>query len=204
MSADAIVVFRPTDPELLKPFLDLDEEDGESAGDDGAGESAGDDDRLYAEALDDGAMLVHTFQPYEVFAEHPAEAREWLAQFGEALPFVHDDPRGFLFFPDTVEPESTTYDALVAEVSGEGFFFVPDGIDGDDELDLEALQALAGQLLGGAEGAPDASGSFAIGQLFTNMQKQIVDALGIEPVGDGKSPIVDDEFETDPDHEPKK
>lgn len=195
MSADAIVVFHPTDPELLKPFLDLDEDD-TSESDDDTG--------LYAEELEDGTMLVHTFQPFEIFAQHPAEAQEWLAQFGAVLPSVHDDPRGFLFFPDSVEPESTNYDALVMEVAERGFFCPAEAGEDDDGLDLDALQALAGQLLGGAQGAPDASGSFAIGQLFTDMQRQIVDALGIEPLDTTRSPVVDEEFETGPDSEPKK
>src|SRR5688572_23227719 len=104
MSADAIAVFHPKDPDQLKPFLDLDDESEESDG-------------LYAEALADGTMLVHTFQPFEVFEQNPGEARAWLSQFGAALPDVHDDPRGLLFFPDTYEPNATTYDAVVAEMA---------------------------------------------------------------------------------------
>src|SRR6476659_1823974 len=103
MSADAIAVFRPKQPERLAPFLDLDDESEDSEG-------------LYAEPLDDGAMLVHTFQPYALFAENPAEAHEWLAQFGASLPDVHDDPRGLFFFPDSCEPTATTYEGVLAEL----------------------------------------------------------------------------------------
>ena len=72
MSADAIVVFHPTDPSKLEPFLDLDEESEESEG-------------IYAEKLDDGTYLVHTFQPFDVFLQNPDEALSWLEQFGDAL-----------------------------------------------------------------------------------------------------------------------
>lgn len=167
MSADAIAVFNPQDFEKLRPFLDLDEDSEESDG-------------LYAEQLPDGSVLVHTFQPYEVFAENPAEVQEWLAQFGEALPFIHDDVRGLLFFPDDHEPTATTYDGVVAEMADKGIF-VPLG-DADMMENLDSLAAAAAQLLGGAP----ASG-FEIGKLFQDVQKQLVDALGLELPGDDET-----------------
>ena len=143
--ADAIAVFQPKDFEKLRPFLDLDDESEDSEG-------------LYAEMLEDGAVLVHTFQPYDVFANNPAEAFEWLEQFGDDLPEVHDDPRGLLLFPDTFEPTATTYDAVVAEMADKGFF-VP--------TSLEILR----------ESMPETS--FEIGQLFGEVQKQLGEAFGL-------------------------
>lgn len=182
MSGDAIVVFHPKVPERLEPFLDLDDESEESEG-------------LYAEELEDGTMLVHTFQPFALFVDNPDEAIEWLAQFGDALPDVHDDPRGLLFFPDTIEPAASTYEELVAEIGEHGVFFATDD---DEAIDLEALasQLFAGQSLGAAPG-----GSFEMGKMLQDMQRQLAGALGIDPDG-GKSPVHDEEFE--PDEPPKK
>ena len=178
MSADAVALFRPKDPAKLRPFLDLDDESEESEG-------------LYAEALDDGGMLVFTFQPFEVFEQNPTELRAWLAQFGDALPDVHDDPRGLLVFPDTCEPEATTYDAVVTEVGDEGVWIAvtEDDASGLDELargwqppgelppiDMQTLQAFAGQLLGSGE-AP--ATSFQVAKLFENVQQELLDALGM-------------------------
>ncbi len=205
MSADAIAIFHPKDPDKLRPFLDLDDESEESDG-------------LYAEELDDGTMLVHTFQPYEVFEESPAEARAWLAQFGEALPDVHDDPRGLLFFPDSFEPVGTTYDAVVAEAADKGVFVATALLDEDEDdahapaIDFDALQALAGQLMGADHGGTAPAGtSFEVGKLLEGMQQQLAEALGIhggfpgaqaegKGEGDGegaareKGAVHDDEF----------
>lgn len=110
MSADAIALLRPKNPEALRPFLDLDDGD--------------ESDGLYAEELDDGAFLVHTFQPFAVFQADVDEGRVWLAQLvtgtKEGLSEVHDDPRGVLFFPDADAPEAETYDAIVSELEGKG------------------------------------------------------------------------------------
>ena len=162
---DAVALFRPVRPEALAPFLDLDEESETSNG-------------LYAEALDDGSFLVFTFQPFEAFEADPAVAYAWLAQFGEALSEVHHDPRGLLFFPDDVEPEATTYDGVVAEVA-EDALWIP--LAGD--VDMNALHALASQLLGGApgpDGAPPGTSSFDIGRLFQGMQGHLAEAFGLE------------------------
>lgn len=180
MSADAVAVFHPVHVDRLKPFLDLDDESDESDG-------------LYAEELDDGTFLVHTFQPFEVFAENPSEARVWLSQFGDALPDVHDDPRGLLFFPDTHEPAATSYDAVVAEMADKGVFISTMLHDEPEasqpSLDLGALQAL------------QSGSSFEIGRLFQDVQQQLVEALGVEEIvkgGDkGPSTVVDEEFEPD-------
>jgi hypothetical protein len=107
MSIDAVALFRPRKLAALQPYLDLDEDSEESNG-------------LYAEALDDGSVLVHTFQSYAAFEASPLEGRAWLSQFGEDLPLVHDDARGFLFFPDVCEPRGRTYEAVVAEIASAG------------------------------------------------------------------------------------
>ncbi|HEU4406901.1 MAG TPA: hypothetical protein VFS43_16660 [Polyangiaceae bacterium] len=171
MSGDAIVVFHPKDPDRLTPFLDLDDESEESE----------EDERPYAEALEDGTFLVHTFQPFEVFVQAPDAASEWLAQFGDDLTAVHDDPRGFFFFPDDVEPEATSYEGLIAEIGDGGIFLGGEPDDDDGALDLGALQALAGQLLGAQAGDASPPGSFEVGQMIQNLQRNLIDALGIDP-----------------------
>jgi hypothetical protein len=160
MSADAIVVFHPTDPSKLEPFLDLDEESEESEG-------------IYAEKLDDGTYLVHTFQPFDVFLQNPDEALNWLEQFGDALPECHDDPRGLLFFPDDLEPDATSYDAIIAEVADQGLF-VPI---------LEPMMPIQNMT------------SYDAGKMIEQMQQKIVDLLGGMPGEPGE--VIDDEFEPD-------
>lgn len=173
--ADAVALFRPRRLEALKPFLDLDDESEESEG-------------IYAEALDDGSFLLHTFQPFALFAENDDVAHAWLEQFGDALDDVHDDPRGILFFPDSIEPEVSTYAGVVAEVGEEGVW-VPLSAELDANalaaalpgVDMAALQALAGQLMGGApDGKNAAVSSFDIAKMFEGMQGQLVEALGLE------------------------
>ena len=139
---DAVALFRPVRPDALTPFLDLDDDAEESNG-------------IYAEALEDGSFLLYTFQPFEAFTEDPSVAHAWLAQFGEALAEVHEDPRGVMFFPDDVEPEATTYEGVIEEVGDDAFWVSLAG-----GIDVDALRALAGQLLEGIQGqfaalAPD-------------------------------------------------
>ena len=148
---DAVALFRPKSAEKLKPFLDLDEE-----GD----EDDEDDEGLYAEALEDGSFLVFTFQPYAAFRADEGAARAWLAQFGEALPEIHEDARGLLFFPDSYEPDGRTYDAVVAEVESQGVWMALEGDEHHDlagqlaalglppGVDVAQLEQLAGQLMG--------------------------------------------------------
>lgn len=177
--ADAVALFRPRSLEALKPFLDLDDESEESDG-------------LYAESLDDGSILVHTFQPYAAFAADEAAASEWLAQFGDALPEVHADPRGLLFFPDTCEPEARTYEDVVREVEAEGTWIATSEVADDlaalglplgalpPGVDFAQLQELAAQLVGGGgAGGPQAQAtSFDIGRMFEGVQQQLMEALG--------------------------
>lgn len=161
-SADAIVVFHPRDPSKLEPFLDLDEDSEESDG-------------IYAEKLDDGTYLVHTFQPFAVFLGNPDEALNWLEQFGDALDDCHDDPRGLLFFPDDLEPDGTTYDAIVAEVADKGLF-VP--------LLLEPMLPMQNM------------SSYDAGKMIEHMQQKIVDLLGgFQPPAGEPGDVIDDELE---------
>jgi len=136
--ADAVALFRPRRVEALKPFLDLDDESEESEG-------------IYAEALEDGSFLLHTFQPFALFAESDDVAHTWLEQFGEARGEVHDDPRGILFFPDSIEPEVSTYAGVVEEAGEEGVWVAV-----EPELDANALAAAGGEGAGAGrgEGAP--------------------------------------------------
>ncbi|MCU0686906.1 MAG: hypothetical protein MUF34_32445, partial [Polyangiaceae bacterium] len=177
MSGDAVVVFHPNDPDTLTPFLDLDDESEASE----ESEESEEDERPYAEALEDGTFLVHTFQPFEVFAQNPDATSEWFAQFGDDLTAVHDDPRGFFVFPDDVEPEATSYEGLIAEIGGNGIFLGGELEYDDGALDLGALQALAGQLLGAHAGDASPPGSFEVGQMIQNLQRNLIDALGIDP-----------------------
>ena len=205
--ADAVALFRPKTPDKLKPFLDLDDESEESEG-------------FYAEELEDGTMLVHTFQPFAVFERNPSEAREWLAQFGEALPEVHDDPRGLLFFPDSCEPEGTTYDAVVEEVADGGVWIATSLVDDDEDLedgaslaglppiDMQTLQAFAGQLFGSVEGGPtEPATSYDVAKLFEGVQQHLLEALGMQeqlgaPPG-GESGAEDDREDDPGASEPK-
>ncbi|HVJ90202.1 MAG TPA: hypothetical protein VM580_10400 [Labilithrix sp.] len=171
---DAVALFRPKSFERLRPFLDLDDESEECNG-------------LYAEMLEDGSVLVHTFQPYAPFEQDPEVALEWLLQFGDALPEVHADPRGMLFFPHTCEPEGQSYDAIVEEVEDDGVWI--EVVDDDEDagmvipadalppgIDIGKLQQLAGQLLGG-EATTGPLTSFDIGRLFQGVQNELLTAL---------------------------
>lgn len=198
MGNDAVVLFRPKDPNKLRPFLDLDDESDESEG-------------LYAEELEDGSVLVHTFQPYAVFAAHPNEGRSWLGQFGPVLPFVHDDPRGLLFFPESCDPAASTYEDVVREIGDRGTW-VPQkalspeetrayseanareveelrrvterltgGADEDDPPAEVDAHAFAAKLLAGEAG--DVDPSFAAAKLLESVQKRVLEAFGMG--GDG-------------------
>lgn len=131
MSVDAVALFRPKNPAALRPYLDLDEDSEESNG-------------LYAEALDDGSVLVHTFQPYAAFEENPIEGRAWLSEFGEDLPLVHDDARGFLFFPDVCAPQGRTYDEVVAEIESAGIWIPAVPLTAEEARELEAAMEAEG------------------------------------------------------------
>jgi len=172
---DAIALFRPVRAEALKPFLDLDDESEESEG-------------IYAEELEDGSFLLHTFQPFSVFEEGGMDAIQWLAQFGEALPEVHEDPRGILFFPDSIEPEATTYDGVVEEVGDEGSWLSPGDIELPEGLanamqgvDMGALQQLAGQLLGATTAMEQGSAPpEELARMLTGLQEQLASTLGVD------------------------
>jgi hypothetical protein len=128
MSIDAVALFRPKSPAALQPYLDLDDESEESNG-------------LYAEALDDGSLLVHTFQPYAAFEASSIEGRAWLSEFGADLPLVHDDARGCLFFPDVCAPRGRTYDAVVAEIESAGIWIPAVPLTAEEAQALEASMA---------------------------------------------------------------
>jgi hypothetical protein len=148
MSVDAVALFRPKQLSALRPYLDLDEDSEESNG-------------LYAEALDDGSVLVHTFQAYAAFAASPIEGRAWLSQFGADLPLVHDDARGLLFFPDVCEPSGRTYEAVVEEVASAGIWIPAAALTVEETrareagmvAQIEAIQSGEGVDPDGGEGA---------------------------------------------------
>jgi hypothetical protein len=193
--SDAVVLVHPPQREALLPFLDL--EDDES-------EESEESDGIYAEELEDGSFLLYTFQPFSIFADNQDEARTWLAQLGADASMVHDDPRGFLFFPDTVEPEAQSYDGVVAEAANEGIFVMPAGsplaaaIAG---IDPSLLQALADHLLGAAGeggGDPKEPLPFDIGKLLSGFQGQLLASLGA--AGDDEH---DEHDEHDEEEKPK-
>jgi hypothetical protein len=178
--ADAVAIFHPVDREALLPFLDLDEDS------DDDGDSDEDSDGIYAEELEDGSFLLFTFQPYAQFMATPAYGKLWLAQFGEEMGQLHDDPRGVLFFPDTVEPDAQTYAAVVAEVGDKGVFVQPTTADEAAAalagIDPALLQALAEQLLGASPGgSTNPPTSFDIGKLLGGMQAQLMATMGMDP-----------------------
>lgn len=178
MGTDAIALLRPRDPSALEPYLDLDEDSEESDG-------------LYAEVLEDGAVLVHTFQPFAAFAGHPLEGRAWLSQFGSKLPLVHDDARGVLFFPESCEPSGETYEAVVAEVEGAGVWVPARALSdveqatrgGGERADL--VESLASSLQFGASPEQMASAVAAL-------QKNVLEALGLGGVEEGELDGEDD------------
>lgn len=183
MSTDAIALLRPRDFHALEPFLDLDEDSEESDG-------------LYADVLADGAVLVHTFQPFEAFAADPGEGRAWLAQFGEQLGLVHDDPRGVLFFPDELEPDAASYAAVVEAVEAGGVW-IPTHPTAPSEAapspDAEGqglLQKLAASLQFGAS-------PHDLATAVTALQKNVFDALGLGGLaaGDGAEGLEGDDEE---------
>lgn len=173
MSSDAIALLRPRDFHALEPFLDLDDDSEESDG-------------LYADVLADGAVLVHTFQPFEAFAASPGEGRAWLSQFGESLPLVHDDPRGVLFFPDDLEPDATTYEAVVEAASGGGVWI---------EATAPSEPAEGGDLLGKLAASLQFGASpHDLASAVSAMQKSVLDALGLGGLG-GDGALEDDDEE---------
>ncbi len=194
MPADAIALLRPKDPEKLRPYLDLDDDD--------------ESDGLYAEELEGGAFMVHTFQPFAVFQGDHDEGRVWLEGLGDALAHAHDDPRGVLFFPDDKEPEGSTYDAVVAEVEAHGIW-IPFATLGEAEAaernarlakDLEDAKRMVAALTGGGSGegpSPDelealarrlqgssesADPAFGAAKMFEDVQRQVMSALGLPMV----------------------
>lgn len=207
MAADAIALLRPKNLEKLKPYLDLDGEDGDGEG----------DDRPYAEALEDGSLLVHTFQPFAVFQGDLDEGRLWLEGLGEALSHAHDADR-VLFFPDDREPEGTTYQDVIDEMEEHGVWipFRPldageaaernarlasdleeakrmvarlTGDAGDEGPAAEELEALADKLRKSATGTDP---GFGVAKMFEDVQKQLMGAFGIPaPTGDTIVVLVD-------------
>lgn len=171
MGTDAIALLRPRDFHALEPFLDLDDESEESDG-------------LSADVLDDGSVLVHTFQPFEAFAGHPSEGRAWLAQFGASLALVHDDPRGVLFFPDDLEPDAASYAAVVEAVEAGGVWISPTGPGAVEAEGL--LEKLAASLQFGASPHDLASAVSAF-------QKNVFEALGLGDLGAAGALEEDDE-----------
>ncbi len=167
MDADAIALLRPLDFAALAPYLDLDEDSEESDG-------------LYAEVLDDGAVLVHTFQPFATFAANPLEGRAWLSQFGSALGQVHQDPRGVLFFPETCDPSGEGYDAVLGEVEPSGVWIPARALTETERVardraaasGSELVESIASSLQFGASPEQMASAVAAL-------QKNVLDALGL-------------------------
>ena len=87
--------------------------------------------------------------------------------------------------------------------------------DGDEDedapaIDMNALQAFAGQLLGGPDGTGKPVTSFEVGKLFEDVQQQLLQALGVEDLRN-QAPgehgdVIDEEFAPPPDDdkEPRK
>jgi len=204
MPADTIALLRPKDPEKLKPYLDLDGEE--------------ETDFPYAEELEGGAFLVHTFQPFAVFQGDHDEGRVWLESLGVALSDAHDDPRGVLFFPDDHEPTATTYAEVVAEVEAHGIWIPLAALSKDEATarnarlakDLAEAQRMVAELTGepiegeeaiateieelarrlqGSAAAAGGDPAFGAARMFEDVQKQLMGALGL-PMVSGETLVV--------------
>lgn len=74
------------------------------------------------DVLYDGAVLYRTGMAYPPMTFDELIARAWLTGFGDDLEDLHDDPRGVLFFPDTLRVKGSTYREIVREVSYAGIW----------------------------------------------------------------------------------
>ncbi len=192
-AVDAVALFHPVRREALLPFLDLDDESEDSEG-------------IYAEELEDGSFLLHTFQPFALFAGNPLLAQAWLVQLGDVLAEAHDDPRGVLFFPDTIEPEAQTYAAVVAEVGEEGIFIdaaAPDvdALAGAAGIDMAMVQRLAEQLLGGSPDGASPPTPFEIGKLMEGLQGQLMASMQQHGAGQDEHEDEPGDGDVQPDEE---
>jgi len=184
MSVDAVALFRPRSPAALKAYLDIDDESDESDG-------------FYAEALDDGSVLVHTFQPYAAFEASPIEGRAWLSEFGEDLPLVHHDARGCLFFPDVCAPRGRTYDAVVAEIESAGIWIPAVPLTAEEAQALEAsMAALEDEMLRIVMAARPGEPMAADRESMIALQKQAMDALAMQAEGGPRQGLCEDLFDT--------
>ncbi len=73
----------------------------------------------------DGSVSIFTALRFE---DNDADfaIRCWLHEhFGDALPRIHDDPRGVFVTPDICDPRADTYDGVVRELAGTGRWIDP-------------------------------------------------------------------------------
>ena len=103
MTPNAVALLRPRSLDVLSAHLDPEE-------------------AKNVEFLYDGSVLYRTGVPYPPMTFDACIARAWLTGFGEDLKDVHFDPRGVLFFPETVRLKGGTYRELVREVGYAGIW----------------------------------------------------------------------------------
>jgi hypothetical protein len=127
MGIDALLVIRPKKPSLLRGVLS---------------------DADSVDVLEDGTLLLSTFVRFAEIQGDPDAAALVLTRYGQALLDAHDEPRGFLCFPDVCEPKQRTYDALVAAL-GDAAIWIPARIltEAEQEARLQATLAEVGRLV---------------------------------------------------------
>ena len=103
MTPNAVALLRPRSLDTLSAHLDPDE-------------------ARMVDFLYDGAVLYRTGMAYPPMTFDELIARAWLTGFGDDLEDLHDDPRGVLFFPDTLRLKGSTYREIVREVSYAGIW----------------------------------------------------------------------------------
>lgn len=103
MTPNAVALLCPTSLDALAAHLDADE-------------------ARMVDFLDDGSVLYRTGMAYPPMTFDELIARAWLTGFGEDLKQLHEDPRGVLFFPDSLRLRGNTYREVVREVGYAGIW----------------------------------------------------------------------------------
>jgi hypothetical protein len=103
MTPNAVALLRPRSQETLSAHLDEEE-------------------ARMVDFLYDGSVLYRTGMAYPPMTFDECIARAWLTGFGEDLQELHWDPRGVLFFPDSLRLRGNSYREIVREVGYAGIW----------------------------------------------------------------------------------
>lgn len=80
------------------------------------------DEARMVDFLYDGSVLYRTGIAYPPMTFDELIARAWLTGFGDDLAELHDDPRGVLFFPESLRLRGCSYREIVREVGYAGIW----------------------------------------------------------------------------------